>query len=450
MSFPSATFGRILSRDRQDHVALLVAADVTPFSEIAVRFGLLFIVGVVLAVTIQDWVYVAWMAAYFTISSLYMYGLRVVSQPVGRREYYQLLSLNMLAALVYAFLPVYLWFTYIPGLQAVALTGMVGHAMFNLVRHNHLSIPVIWEMSLVCASAIFIGVSQSGQFANLSHQIVMIASSIAVAIYYVTAQLNSIAVNVKLRKTVEEAIQTQKMQAIGQLTGGVAHDFNNILTVVKGNLELFEVLTDPVEQRKVVAEAQDAAGRAITVIAQLMAFSRQSTLRPETIDLPNFLVDVRQLIERALTENIILHVDVSKDLGGCRVDTNQLSSALLNLVLNAKDAMENGGEIFIEASDVDQPPAIIGGTLRPFRHLVLSVRDTGGGISKADMDRVFEPFFTTKGVGEGSGLGLSMVRGFAEQSGGGVTIKSVVGKGTTVSILLPCPKAEEDYERGRG
>jgi signal transduction histidine kinase/HAMP domain-containing protein len=240
------------------------------------------------------------------------------------------------------------------------------------------------------------------------------------------------------RRQIEEQLhQSQKMEAIGQLTGGVAHDFNNLLMVISGNLELID---DRAANRNGVQEfavaARKAADRGARLTAQLLAFSRRQTLNPKPVHAGSLIRDFQELIQRAIGEGCEIKLVVEDRLWLCHADPAQLETSLLNLALNARDAMPGGGTLEIAVRNVTlRDDAIAGVAAGPY--VRLSVDDTGCGMAPETLDRAFEPFFTTKGVGRGTGLGLSMVYGFVRQSGGHIAIESAVGVGTTINLYLP-------------
>jgi signal transduction histidine kinase/CheY-like chemotaxis protein/HAMP domain-containing protein len=240
------------------------------------------------------------------------------------------------------------------------------------------------------------------------------------------------------RRQIEEQLhQSQKMEAVGQLTGGVAHDFNNLLMVISGNLELIDDrAADQDGVRGLAAAARKAADRGAKLTAQLLAFSRRQTLNPKSVHAGTLIRDFQDLVRRAVGEGCEVKLVTDDQLWLCHADPAQLESAVLNLALNGRDAMPRGGTLEIEVRNVTlQDGAIASAAAGPY--VRLSVRDTGCGIAPEILDRVFEPFFTTKEVGRGTGLGLSMVYGFVRQSGGHIAIESEVGVGTTISLYLP-------------
>jgi PAS domain S-box-containing protein len=253
-------------------------------------------------------------------------------------------------------------------------------------------------------------------------------------------RMAGILMDVTERKQTEAALhQAQRMEAIGQLTGGVAHDFNNLLTVIVGGLDM--IIRRPDQQQRVMNLAQaamTAARRGEQLTQQLLAYSRRQMLRPETLNPNRLMLDFKRLAERAVGDSITLELNLDPDVHPVRVDAAQLESAVLNLVVNARDAMPKGGVILIESNNVFcDSEATAGKGVSPGAYVQLSVTDDGIGIDKDIVTRVFEPFFTTKEVGKGSGLGLAQVYGFIRSAGGFVAIESRKGKGTTVRLLLP-------------
>ncbi|PIB41988.1 histidine kinase [Pseudomonas sp. 2822-15] len=246
----------------------------------------------------------------------------------------------------------------------------------------------------------------------------------------------------QLRNNEEALRQSQKMEAVGQLTGGIAHDFNNMLTGIIGSLELL--------RRRVARGKLDdldslidlgvtSANRAAGLTHRLLAFSRRQSLDSKPVEINQLVSSMGELLQRSINESIALDMRLSDELWTAEADPNQLESALLNLVINARDAMPSGGSLTVETANrhLDNVFTAAYGTLLPGDYVELSVSDTGCGIPESLLGRVFDPFFTTKPIGQGTGLGLSMIYGFARQSHGHVTIHSEVGKGTTVSLFLP-------------
>ena len=253
------------------------------------------------------------------------------------------------------------------------------------------------------------------------------------------ARMAGVLMDTTERRFTEDALhQAQKMEAIGQLTGGVAHDFNNLLTVIVGGLDL--VMRRPDQPSRVVrlAEAAMAAARrGEQLTKQLLAFSRRQMLRPQTLRPNQLLREFEGLARRAVGDTIRMRLDLDPAADPIRIDPAQFESAVLNLVVNARDAMPSGGLITVKSRNVSFPAVKAGHNLQAGDYVVVSVTDTGTGIDDETLSRAFEPFFTTKEVGKGSGLGLSQVYGFARSAGGDVVIQSKLGRGTTVELYFP-------------
>jgi PAS domain S-box-containing protein len=249
------------------------------------------------------------------------------------------------------------------------------------------------------------------------------------------------------RKHVEEALreserrlaQSQRMEAVGQLTGGIAHDFNNLLLVITGNLELLEAQLSQEESRALLKEAQDAAALGSKLTDQLLTFSRRRHMDAQVIQLNELVVSITDMLRRTLGEHITLSTSLARDIWPTRADPGQFQSAIINMAVNARDAMPQGGKLVVETRNIvlEADQSDVQSELEPGEYVQLSISDTGAGMTPEIRDRVFEPFFTTKEKGRGTGLGLAMVYGFVKQSGGHVTIYSEVGHGTTINLYLP-------------
>ena len=254
------------------------------------------------------------------------------------------------------------------------------------------------------------------------------------------------------RKVAEDSLrQAQKMEAVGQMTGGVAHDFNNLLTVITGNLDLMLRRPDDAPRVRRLAEAAlRATSRGERLTQQLLMFSRRQVMRPEILNLNRLLLEFDGLLRRAIGESIELKLHLDPGLDPSRVDRGQFEAAILNLVVNARDAVDGDGQIVVETQNtvLDATYTIGNPEVAPGSYVMVAVSDNGPGIDSAVLPRVFEPFFTTKEVGKGSGLGLSQVYGFAKESGGHVKIYTEQGIGTTVKLYLP-KSTERITETGR-
>jgi PAS domain S-box-containing protein len=246
---------------------------------------------------------------------------------------------------------------------------------------------------------------------------------------------------IKLEQTREALLQSQKMEAIGQLTGGIAHDFNNLLMAVLGSLELMRKrLPDDPRLLSLLENAVKGAQRGANLTRRLLAFARRQDLKREAVDVAKLIRGMTDLLERTLGPSIDILTRFSPSLRPIQADANQLEMALLNLAVNARDAMPDGGQLVLEANEQQVAAGNVHG-LRPGNYVHLTVTDNGIGMEQATLSRALEPFFTTKGPGKGTGLGLSMVHGLTEQFGGRFALQSVKGKGTTAELWLPVAEA---------
>jgi signal transduction histidine kinase len=336
----------------------------------------------------------------------------------------------------------------------------------HLPVRSYLAVPVKSRKGEVLGG-LFFGHAEPGRFSTLSaDRVVGLASQAAVAMdnasLFAAAQhelgerrraeadlqaLNAtleerVATAIAERVKVEEALrQAQKMEAVGQLTGGVAHDFNNLLTVIIGGLDTIRRSKpdDAMRRARAVDMALQGAQRAASLTGRLLAFSRRQPLEPRSLDLNVLVREMTELLHRTLGEQVELEAVLSTRLWTIEADQNQLESAILNLAVNARDAMPEGGKLTIETANtaLDHSYAASDAEVIPGQYVMICVSDTGAGMEAATVERAFEPFFTTKEVGRGTGLGLSMVYGFVKQSGGHVTIYSEPGEGTTVKLYFP-------------
>jgi signal transduction histidine kinase/CheY-like chemotaxis protein len=242
-----------------------------------------------------------------------------------------------------------------------------------------------------------------------------------------------------IRKTREALIQAQKMEAIGRLTGGVAHDFNNLLTVIRASSDLLLQRPNLPEQKRAqyVQAIADTADRAAALTGQLLAFSRRQSLQPEVFDANARLRGLQQIIGTTMGSVVSVRLSLPEAPQMVAADPSQFETAILNMLINARDAMPRGGEIWLRTTPADGVPAVRGHTSARGDFVAVSIADTGTGMSAETRDQIFEPFFTTKAVDKGTGLGLSQVYGFAKQSGGEIDVVSELGVGTTFTLYLP-------------
>ncbi|WP_132251795.1 hybrid sensor histidine kinase/response regulator [Methylobacterium segetis] len=269
-------------------------------------------------------------------------------------------------------------------------------------------------------------------------------------VYFFGSQLD-----VSRRRDAEESLhQAQKMESLGQLTGGIAHDFNNLLQVISGHNEMMLALIEHPDidlrrLRRAGEAVRDASERAAKLTHQLLAFSRKQRLEGRLLNLNGLVQSMSEMAERTLGDHVVLRQDLAPNLWNARIDPTQAEVALLNVLLNARDAMPDGGTVTVKTENllIEDEDAALYRSVNPGAYVVLSVTDTGAGMPPEILARVMEPFFTTKADGKGTGLGLAMVYGFAKQSGGAVKIYSEVGHGSTVRLLFPASDQKTEDER---
>jgi signal transduction histidine kinase len=287
---------------------------------------------------------------------------------------------------------------------------------------------------------VLLGVAQ-GRLADANERLRRQGADLAEANENLRAQIEQ-------RENAESALrQMHKMEAMGQLTGGIAHDFNNLLQVIIGNLEILQrrKLLGSDDARRMVDSALRGAARASTLTQRLLAFARRQPLNPKPIDVNKLVTGMSELLHRTLGESIRIETVLAGGIWRVAADANQVENALLNLAVNARDAMPSGGRLTIETANAFLDDAYAGANdIRAGQYVVVAVSDTGMGMPKDVLQKAFEPFFTTKDVGKGSGLGLSQVYGFIKQSDGHAKIYSEPGQGTTIKLYLPRLASDAD------
>lgn len=381
---------------------------------------------------------------WFGIYCLFLIVMHSLTQ-AARRRYNRTLFIaaawfNFLTAIVFISLPVILWLTDENIFRVAALALSFGALMHSIAHRSALPAFAVGDAFANCIFLFVVLWSTIVEVSDLIERMIIFSMALSIMVYYLIALISAFRVRHSLRAATEQTAEVQKMRLVGQLTGGVAHDFNNILTVVMGNLELYGAIKNPVERAKLVDEAYVAAEKASVLTSQLLSFSRQARLSPAPLNLSTFVESFWTMVAPILPKNVETKVEFSEDLFSIYVDSHQLETALLNLIINAKDAMKSGGKLRLKGKNINLTTGNSWGLktgLPAGDYVAVQVIDTGGGVPWKIRDRVFDPFFTTKAVGEGSGLGLSMAKGFAEQSNGALILESREGRGTQITLVLP-------------
>ncbi|WP_159809933.1 sensor histidine kinase [Litoreibacter roseus] len=387
-------------------------------------------------------IFVYWLLAYTLALALTAYLVHRLTVDQTRRVYRAVITSELVSTSIFIALPIYLWSQ--PGVFLnFAGTALILGALLNsftqrsTIRELAIIDGVTNSIIIIYLGALFLGPPEIGHVRWVGP--IIAAGTLA---YYVTVLRDVFGLRRTTLEVNRRSLEAQKMEAVGRLTGGVAHDFNNILTVVMGNLDLYREIKDQKERDELVESSLAAAGRASKLVSHLLAFSRKSVLLSKAFDIHVFLDEFMDLARGILPDVIEADVFISPDTPAVKLDRNQLENALLNLVINARDAMPAGGKLTISVRPLSKDDFKVF-DLPKGRYVTIEIADTGRGIPSDILSRVFDPFFTTKPIGEGSGLGLSMAHGFVEQSGGQIRIESAVDRGTKITLILPALADDE-------
>lgn len=359
----------------------------------------------------------------------------------SRSEYILALVLAGLTSTTFVGMTMYMWSTNILLAQFAGYCMVQGFAIFVLTRSSNVIELMALDTVPILVGALYATSSLALLMQDQVHPAVTFIIAALILAYYVLSLFNVYQTKAKLRRAEQRTIAGERLEAVGHLTGGLAHDFNNILTAVLGQLDLYALLTNPAEKDDCVAAAHQSATRAAKLTAQLLFFARKARLSAVATDLTDYLAEFATQARSMLPAGAQLQTNLPPDLPLVHVDREKLDAVLQQLTLNARDAIMAGGRLILalELARETSGRKMQGDTaLIPGDYCVISLADTGSGISPEHQSRVFEPFFTTKSKGQSSGLGLPMAAGFAELSGGAISINSDPGAGTTVRLYLPC------------
>ncbi|MFK8053859.1 MAG: ATP-binding protein [Woeseiaceae bacterium] len=386
------------------------------------------------------WQLPVWFVIAYSIVGIERYLHKRPNQNYSKQLYYSYLALSFIVASTASFLPLFVWFQggepYHFGVMAYLLGAILNTFIMRSRSWQLMMCYLIPNAIVLCAIAITYFVANDYSVNGM----IMLLIAALISIYYGVSVFHAVQRYQKDDETKEQLFRAQKIETLGNLAGGIAHDFNNILGIMSGNLELLRHAKTQDEREELIAQALSATDRGAGLVRQLLAFGRQSSLMPEVVDIHRFLSELHIMAERLVPSYIDLQFSTDNNLTRCWIDESTLQATLINLITNARDAMQTTGEIkvstqlkTVSAEGLETST----GQLVAGQYIEFVVSDSGAGISPELFGRVLEPFYTTKEVGEGTGLGLSMVAGFARQCHGGVTISSEPDEGTEVSLIIP-------------
>lgn len=415
--------------------------------DLAAQIILLGIAVVAAWLVIGLWQLPIWFVIAYSIVGIERYLHNRPSQNYSKRLYHSYLALSFLVAATGSFLPLFVWFQGGEPFHFGVMAYLLGAILNTFIMRSR-----SWQLMLcyLVPNAIVLCAIAAAYFIRTDYSIygaVMLLVAGLISAYYGVSVSHAIKRYQKDDETKEQLFRAQKIETLGNLAGGVAHDFNNILGILSGNLELLRYAKTAEEREELIAQALSATDRSAGLVRQLLAFGRQSSLAPEIVDIHNVLSELQIMTERLVPSYIDTQFSVQNDLDRCWIDKSTLQATLINLVTNARDAMQSSGTINVRAQLTTVSSKGLEtstGQLSAGKYLEFIVSDSGKGISPDVFGHVLEPFYTTKTVGEGTGLGLSMVAGFARQCNGGVNITSKPGEGTQVTLIVPLLEQPEN------
>lgn len=405
----------------------LYSADATGRIEIVLRYVIVLAAGTALWIGTSSWLIPLWAVGYVTLNSVYVMGLYKTAVPVSGERLAVLLSASAFVAMWFSLMPIYISSLNNGAFVVLAMCGCGGVALHALSRNAGFSMSAYIDVFVTMFMTFFVFAFAVSHTELVWQKATIIVGGISISGYFLVSFFEIIAVRQALSDKLKADAQDQKMRSLGQLTSGIAHDFNNLLTVIGGNIDLAQLDPQSPDSTEYLNNARLATNRSSVLIKNLLAYARKSHLRTERLSAGQLLNRIESILLRVLPANIDLRILQIEDPAFVDIDQAMLENAILNLAINARDALVGQpGQIIIETS-----------LNRNRTEVLLSVKDDGPGMTSATLDNATDPFFTTKGVGEGSGLGLSMVKGFAEQSGGTLHISNRSPKGLSAELRLP-------------
>ena len=433
------------ARDYPAMIKDLRHADAGDPIELATRFFLLFIGFSYFAYWQSDLNFLYWLIAYSALHFFYVHALLQSKDNATRTSYRRFLMVAFIAVLMFEAVVLYLWQTGDPLCRFGAVSALIGQGIFTLARHRKLRDLAIIESIMISATALGIAAMLGIEFESLPILAGCMLVTILVSAHFVLNVHDNYREEQRILAAEIVRAREERLKTIGQLTAGVAHDFNNSLTAVLGHLELFAQTDNTEEQRDYVSAARSAADRAVVLTQQLMAYARQAPLDRDYREALPLLMDVirdhRSVFDSQTDGRLIVDLPQSlEDLSPFWVDGERLQHAVSNLLRNGMAAIPQHGEVRLSASiDTLRKSVTLsnGAVLKEGQYIAITVSDNGSGIAPENIEHVIEPFWSTRGHANGSGLGLAMVHGFAEQSGGGLDIQSWPDQGTVVTLRLP-------------
>ncbi len=405
-------------------------------TELAIRFVVVTAGSFALLLVTGHWLGPIWGIAYIATQVLTYLALRRAAPPYHMGDYIWGAGGYLISSMIFLTMPIGLFIFGDPIMAFCGGIGLMSLAVFTLWREEPPAIMLPYDLTLAWVTAALILWAVLPRAEHPVMFVMAIVLTVTALCYYSLALIATFRARQSLKAAARRGIEAQRMEAVGRLSGGIAHDFNNILTALQGNLELYEEVQDPEERAQLVQEARSASRRAAGLVQQLLTLAKRAPMPPSQVDVATIIQELTTLAARLMPANVTVYPALPVTTLSVQADQVKLLSALLNLILNARDALPNGGEITLAASPVvvgvasDQLPLEAG------RYVKFTVSDTGHGMLPEVAARALEPFFSTKSVASGVGLGLPSAKGFAEQSGGTLRLESSP-KGTEVTLYLP-------------